>query len=132
MLHRAHKRATKLGRKVDFRVLDLVDTGFPDGHFDHVVATFVFCVLPEELQAPVLAEMARIVKPSGTVRILDYTVSQSPVMRTWMRVVSPWLSFAFSARYTASYEAHLPQVGLSISESRFVFGDYVKLLIARR
>lgn len=131
MLARAEKRAAKLGRDVAFEVLDLRDTGFPDAHFDHIVATFVFCVLPEDLQRPVLREMARIVKPGGTVRILDYTQSRNAAARVWMRVVKPWMNFAFGARYTAGYENHLPHAGLRLVENRFVLGDAVKLLIAR-
>ncbi|CAO3454324.1 hypothetical protein [Azospirillum argentinense] len=131
MLTRAARRAERLGRAVEFQVLDLTATGFPDGHFDHVVATFVFCVLPEELQVPVLCEMRRILKPEGTLRILDYTRSERSAARLWMRVVSPWLSFAFGARYTAGYEAHLPQAGMTALDSRFVMGDCVKLVEAR-
>jgi ubiquinone/menaquinone biosynthesis C-methylase UbiE len=132
MLDRARRRAAKMGQSVEFQVLDLTDTGLPDASFDHIVATFVFCVLPDELTLPVLREMARIVKPGGTIRILDYTMSSNAAARLWMRVVGPWLKFAFGARYTSNYEAMLPEAQLELCEKRFVFGDSVKLLIARR
>jgi ubiquinone/menaquinone biosynthesis C-methylase UbiE len=131
MLERARQRAGKLGRTVDFRVMDLTATGFADATFDHIVATFVFCVLPDELTLPVLQEMRRIVKPQGTIRILDYTMSRNKAARLWMRAVSPWLNFAFGARYSAPYEALIPDVPLDIVESRFVLGDSVKLVLAR-
>lgn len=131
MLARAEKRAKKLGRAVEFKVLDLADTGFPDQRFDHIVATFVFCVLPEELQVPVLREMRRILKPQGSLRILDYTQSEKKAAKLWMKAVSPWLNFAFGARYTAGYERHLPEAGLDTVESRHVMGDFVKLVVAR-
>jgi len=131
MLAYARKRAAKLGREVDLHVLDLADTGFPDASVDHIVATFVFCVLPEELMLPVLREMARIVKPCGTIRILDYTLSRNSAARLWMRAMSPWLRFAFAARYTADCQTLLPEARLDVVESQFVFGDSVKLLVAR-
>ncbi|WP_328702916.1 class I SAM-dependent methyltransferase [Arenibaculum pallidiluteum] len=131
MLERAATRAARLGRSVDIRHGDLLDTGFPDGHFDHIVATFVFCVLPEPLQEPALRELARICRPGGTIRILDYTTSRRTPARIWMRAVSPWLRFAFAARYDASYESRLPAAGLETVESRHVFGDMVKLLVSR-
>jgi ubiquinone/menaquinone biosynthesis C-methylase UbiE len=131
MLMRARKRAAKLGRNVDIRVMDLIRTSFPDNHFDTIAATFVFCVLPEELQKPVLTEMRRICKPDGTIRILDYTLSRKAPVRMMMRVVSPWLNFAFAARYNARYESYLIDAGLEIVENRFVMGEVVKLLVLR-
>lgn len=131
MLARAEKRAEKLGRPVEFQVLDLAATGFPDASFDHIVATFVFCVLPEELQRPVMMEMQRILKPGGTLRILDYTQSRGAAARLWMKLVSPWLSYAFGARYTAGYESHLTGSGMTVLENRHVAGDFVKLLVAQ-
>ncbi len=131
MLERARRRAERLGKSVDIQVKDLLDTGYPDAHFDHVVATFVFCVLPEGLQLPALAEMRRICKPGGTVRILDYTTSQKAPARMRMRVVSPWLNFAFAARYTAGYEGYVRDAGFEVKENRHALGDAVKLLVLR-
>jgi ubiquinone/menaquinone biosynthesis C-methylase UbiE len=131
MLSRAQRRAARLGSPVDIRVGDLLDTGFPDGHFDHVVATFVFCVLPEEAQLPALAEMRRICRPGGTVRILDYTTSRRAPARLWMRVASPWLGFAFAARYTAGYERCVEAAGLDLVEGGHALGDMVRLLVMR-
>ncbi|HEV7372583.1 class I SAM-dependent methyltransferase [Arenibaculum sp.] len=131
MLRRARRRADSLGLDVDVRVGDLLATGFPDGHFDHVVATFVFCVLPEELQLPALRELARICKPGGTVRILDYCTPKSGPARLWTRTVAPWIGFVFSARHDAGYESCVAPAGLDLVESRHVFGDVVKQLTAR-
>ncbi|EWY40191.1 type 11 methyltransferase [Skermanella stibiiresistens SB22] len=128
MLVRARKRALKEEVRADFLEMDLTRTHFPDNHFDAIAATFVFCVLPEELQLPVLREMRRVCKPDGTIRILDYTLSKKAPVRMMMRVVSPWLNFAFAARYTARYETYLPEAGLITVQNRFVMGDVVKLL----
>ena len=129
MLSRAAKRAVREGVEAEFLEMDLTRTSFPDNHFDAIAVTFVFCVLPEELQLPVLRELSRICKPTGTIRILDYTLSRKAPVRLMMRVVSPWLNFAFAARYTARYESYLEQAGLSVVDNRFVMGDVVKLLV---
>ncbi|UEM23330.1 class I SAM-dependent methyltransferase [Skermanella mucosa] len=129
MLVRARKRAAKEGVAAEFLEMDLTRTRFPDNHFDVIAATFVFCVLPEELQLPVLREMHRICKPTGTIRILDYTMSKKAPVRLMMRVVSPWLNFAFAARYTAQYESYLPEARLTPVRNDFVMGDVVKLLV---
>jgi ubiquinone/menaquinone biosynthesis C-methylase UbiE len=129
MLARAVNRAVREGIEAEFLEMDLTRTSFPDDHFDAIAVTFVFCVLPEDLQLAVLRELCRICKPTGTIRILDYTLSRKAPVRLMMRVVSPWLNFAFAARYTARYESYLDDAGLSIIENRFVMGDVVKLLI---
>lgn len=131
MLARARRRADKHGRTVTFRETDLTATGLDDDSFDAAVATYVFCVIPEEVARGALMELARITKPGGTIRILDYCESQKPMVRAWTRVMSPWLNWAFAARYTARYEQHARDAGLVLEDSRHVMGDVVKLLTLR-
>ncbi|EKV27063.1 Phosphatidylethanolamine N-methyltransferase [Caenispirillum salinarum AK4] len=131
MLARAERRAQRLGRPVAFRETDLTATGFADDTFDAAAATYVFCVIPEEVQRAALAEMTRICKPGAEIRILDYTQSKKPLVKAWSRVMTPWLNFAFSARYTAGYERYAQEVGLETIDSRFLIGDVVKLLTLR-
>ena len=45
--------------------MDVTKLDFADGTFDAAVATFLFCVLPDEHQAPALRELGRVVKPGG-------------------------------------------------------------------
>ncbi|MDR3515012.1 MAG: class I SAM-dependent methyltransferase [Azospirillaceae bacterium] len=131
MLVRARKRAEKHGCNVEFLERDLLRTNFPDAYFDHVVATFVFCVIPDDIQRDVLLEMRRICKPQGSIRILDYTMSKKAPVRTMMRIVSPWLNFAFSARYTAEPEHYYDDADLQVVEERFLVGDVVKYTTLR-
>lgn len=49
MLARAQKRAEELNLKVDLRIGDVQKLEFPDNTFDTVVATFVFCSVPDPL-----------------------------------------------------------------------------------
>ena len=65
MLSRAGRRRDRLGLKVDLLEMDVLKTGFPDRHFDNIVATFLFCVLDEAQQMPALQELRRICKPHG-------------------------------------------------------------------
>lgn len=132
MLARARKRALRAGRQAQYLEMDLLKTDFPDDHFDFVVATFVFCVLPEEHQLAALREMNRICKPTGTIRLLDYTLSRKAPVRMMMRIVSPWLNFAFAARYTAQTLSYVPQAGLEVVRDQFVMGDVVRLVDLRR
>ena len=49
---RAEHRRARLGARVELLERDVRATGFPDRSFDAVVATFLFCVLPQQDQLP--------------------------------------------------------------------------------
>ena len=128
MLEHAQRRAERLGRKVELHAMDMMKTAFPDGHFDAIVSTFVFCVLDDEQQLPALKELRRICKPGGTIRLLDYTLSSRPLTRLLMRTLEQMSNRIFAARYNAQTEAYVERAGLTTVQRRFVFSDMVRLL----
>lgn len=131
MLERAAARAAHRGRNVDFGVYDLRATPFPDDHFDAIVSTFVFCVMEDHRQLPALRELCRICRPNGEIRLLDYRLSQQPLVAGLMKAVSAWSKWMFDSRYRPTTENCLDEAGLAIVESRYVLGDIVKLLVLR-
>jgi ubiquinone/menaquinone biosynthesis C-methylase UbiE len=54
MLARAQHRRLSLGAEVELHQMDVIDLAFADHSFDAAVATFLFCVLPDDLQVPAL------------------------------------------------------------------------------
>ena len=54
MLARAERRRSQSSASVTLKAMDVLHLDFPDHSFDAAVATFLFCVLPEELQAAAL------------------------------------------------------------------------------
>ena len=128
MLEQAARRARRLGRSVELRAMNMMGTEFPDGHFDAIVSTFVFCVLEDEQQLPALKELRRICRPGGTIRLLDYTLSTRPLTRVLMRTLEQMSSRIFAARYDAQTEAYVERAGLTTVQRRFVFSDMVRLL----
>jgi ubiquinone/menaquinone biosynthesis C-methylase UbiE len=76
MLERARKRADSLSNPVNLRLGDVQCLDFPGDSFDTVVATFVFCSVPDPVQG--LNEVRRVVKPGGQVLLLEHTRSASP------------------------------------------------------
>ena len=61
MLARAEPRRKSAAAEVELRQMDVTGLHIPDRTFDAAVATFLFCVLPEELQVPALKELGRVV-----------------------------------------------------------------------
>lgn len=131
MLARAAARRDRLGLDVDLLERDVCASGFRAGHFDAAVATFLFCVLDDALQLPALTELARIVRPGGEVRLLEYAYSQSPRKRFAMRLWAPWVRLVYGATFERHTERYVPQAGLDIAEERFLFEDVIKLIVAR-
>jgi ubiquinone/menaquinone biosynthesis C-methylase UbiE len=132
MLERARARQARLGIAVELRQAEVTATGFPDGRFDFVIASFLFCVLPEESQLPALRELARILKVQGEIRLLDYAYSRRPLRRLVMRLWAPWVRFAFGASFERDPARHAAAAGLALLEERFLYKDIIKLVRLRR
>ncbi|MEE8394770.1 MAG: class I SAM-dependent methyltransferase, partial [bacterium] len=65
MLARAAQRCASLGTTVVLLEMDSLHTTFPDGHFECIVSSFMFCVLDDTQQLPALKELGRICRPGG-------------------------------------------------------------------
>ena len=87
MLERAVKRARELGKQVDLRLMDVQNLEFPNTTFDTVVATCVFCSVPDALLG--LREVRRVTKPGGQVLLLQHVRSESPLFGRLMDLLNP-------------------------------------------
>jgi ubiquinone/menaquinone biosynthesis C-methylase UbiE len=131
MLARAYHRCPTLAAGGRLYQMDVTTLAFPAGSFDAAVASFLFCVLPEHLQAPALRELGRVVKPGGLIRLLEYVRPQGTIRRFVSRIWQPWIAWAYGASFDRQTEKHVPAAGLEIVESRYVVDDLVKLLTLR-
>jgi len=131
MLERAKWQRERLGIDVELHEMDITATDFPDDYFDHVVATFLFCVLDPSQQLPALRELARICKPGGSIRLLEYCYSADPWRRFIMRLWLPWVRFAYGAAFDRNTERYVEPAGLELVSARFLYADIIKLLELR-
>lgn len=64
---------------------------FDAGSFDTVVITFTLCSIRSHGVAPALAEVRRVLRPGGTVRIAEHVRSPDPAWSRWQaRVDRAW------------------------------------------
>lgn len=60
---------------------------FPDALFDAVVGTLVFCTIPDAPRA--LAEVRRVLKPNGSLRLVEHVRAKNPLGRAFMQIANP-------------------------------------------
>ncbi len=70
LLRRAEPRAADAPAVILLRRMEAPPLPFPDGTFDHTVITLVLCSVKDP--AAVLAEMRRVTRPGGTIRLLEH------------------------------------------------------------
>lgn len=87
MLDIACRRAWSLDWDVDLRLGDVQSLEFPSASFDTVVATFVFCSVPDPVQG--LREIGRVVRPGGQILLLEHIRIDRPVIGIIMDLLAP-------------------------------------------
>jgi len=71
MIAVARRKAKRVGIKIDFRVGVIESLPFPDKTFDVVTSSLMMHHLPQHLRVKGLAEIKRVLKPSGRLLIAD-------------------------------------------------------------
>jgi ubiquinone/menaquinone biosynthesis C-methylase UbiE len=71
MIAVARRKAQRAGIEIDFRVGVIESLPFPDETFDVVTSSLMMHHLPEHLRVKGLAEIRRVLKPSGRILIAD-------------------------------------------------------------
>ena len=130
MLRRAFARARREKVDVELVLMDAQQLEFPDASFDYVVATFVFCSVPDPVQG--LREVRRVLAPGGRALLLEHVRSPNRVLgrlMDWFNPVAVRLSGANINRRTVE-NVRLAGLGLLKEETRL--GGVVKLIEAAR
>ena len=131
MLDRARKRAALLNRDVTLLLGDTQDLDFADASFDTVVATFVFCSVPDPMLG--LHELGRVVKPDGRIFLMEHVRSAKPVVGELMDILNPAVVRVTGANINRRTVENVLRSGLVIERVEDLgMGDIFKLIIARR
>ena len=74
--------ARKKNSKIDYICGDIINTNFPDGHFDCAILSFVLHMNNPKNQQKILREAERIVGREGLIIVTDYGIPSTPKGKT--------------------------------------------------
>jgi phosphatidylethanolamine/phosphatidyl-N-methylethanolamine N-methyltransferase len=130
MLERAQARAQALNLDVDLRLGDVQTLEFAANTFDDVVATCVFCSVPDPVLG--LQEVARVVQPGGQVILLEHVRSANPLLGLLMDILNPLVVRMMGANINRRTVEHVQRSGLQLEHIEDVgMGGIFKLIVAR-
>jgi ubiquinone/menaquinone biosynthesis C-methylase UbiE len=102
---------------------------FADNSFDAVVATLVFCSIPDPGTA--LREIARVLKPGGRLHTIDHMRSRVPVIGAVQDVLHPlWYALSGGCHLNRRTEAILRSAQFQILERRTALAGILRWFVS--
>ena len=130
MLSRARVKASKQGVKVRLLPMDVQKLDIPDNTFDNVVASFVFCSVPDPLRG--LAEVKRVCKPGGKIILLEHVLSANRAMAFLMNLTNPVVVRLMGANINRRTVENVAASGLDVEQITDGMAGILKLIEARK
>ena len=130
MLKRAKDRASKQKMKVRLKQMDVQNLDFKDNTFDTVVASFVFCSVPNPVRG--LMEIERVCKPKGKVVLLEHVLSANRIMAWLMNLANPLVVRMMGANINRRTVENVSKSGLAVEQVTDLGAGIFKLIEARK
>lgn len=130
MLKQAEERASKQKLKVRLQQMDVQDLKFGDDTFDAVVASFVFCSVPNPVRG--LLQVERVCKPGGKVILLEHVLSAHSVIGWLMNVANPLVVRMSGANINRRTVDNVIESGLVIEHITDLGAGIFKLIEAKK
>lgn len=116
MLARAKRRAHRIGSTAQLDVADVERLPYPDADFDTVLATCVFCSVPDPVAG--LREVARVVRPDGRVRLLEHVRPRNRFLGWLADRLSPLVQRLVGPEINRRTEDNVRAAGLELLDVR--------------
>ncbi len=129
MLERARVRAERLGLAVDLREADAQALPFPAASFDTVVATCVFCSVPDPVLG--LCEIRRVLVPDGQLLLLEHVLSKRPWLWRFMQLANPLVVRMCGANIDRETVENVGRAGFTDMRVDALWLDILKQIEAR-
>lgn len=128
MLNKAKQKLTKASVPITLLEMDAQHMTFPDNSFDTVIATCVFCSVPDPVQG--LKEVKRVCKPGGRIVLLEHVRSENPVLGWLMDVLNPVALHMIGSNINRETVKSVNEAGIHTYSIEEYSGKIIKLIIA--
>lgn len=128
MLGRASRRAAVAPVPVTLKEMDAQDLEFDDATFDTVLATFVFCSVPDPVRG--LREAGRVCRPGGQILLLEHVRSANPILGPAMDLFDPVAVRLTGAHINRRTVENVEKAGLRVRAVTNLMGRIVKFIEA--
>lgn len=125
-------RKLPFSARVRLRCMDSTELGFADASFERALIFFLLHEQPPDVRANSLAEALRVVRPGGTLTIVDYARPSrlNPLRYVWQPVLARLKPFASDLWRSDITAAIPPDVQLaSVRKQRFFGGLYQMVVL---
>ena len=126
MLDRARSRPCRV--PVTLLEMDAQKLAFPDASFDTVVASYVFCTIPDPITA--LREAARVCRPDGRILLLETRAHRPARRRDPHGPGGPRDRGSVGCHINRRTVENVRLAGLTVERVESVKGDLLKLITA--
>ena len=130
MLDRARQKAERDKIRVHLEQMDAQDLKFEDNTFDTVVATFVFCSVPDPIKG--LREVERVCKPGGKVILLEHVLSANRILSWIMNLYNPLVVRLAGANINRRTADNVDKSGLKVENITNLAAGIFLLIEARK
>ncbi|WP_182200966.1 class I SAM-dependent methyltransferase [Paraliobacillus salinarum] len=129
MLARVKQKADKLELTYPVTLMEMnaQQMDFPDNTFDFVVATCVYCSVPDPIEG--LKEMRRVCKPEGKILLLEHMRSDNELVGKVMDVLNPISVNMWGANINRRTMNNIKKADLVIEEQEHLFSTIVRKII---
>ncbi len=130
MLKQASQKKAQTAVKVDLDLMDIQSLAFADSSFDTVIASFVFCSVPQPLKG--LKELHRVCKPGGQVLLLEHVISTKPLLAKVMNFFNPIILILVGANINRNTLRNIKAAGFAWVIVDQQSSHIIKLVEARK
>lgn len=109
MLNKARKRSNILKKEVELLEMDAQRMDFLDNTFDYVVATCVFCSVPDPIKG--FKEVRRVLKSGGKVVLIEHVRSEKKLLGLLMDLMNPITVNIYGANINRRTEENIKLAG---------------------
>lgn len=93
----------------------------PDASVDSALSTFTLCTIPDLPAA--LAEVRRVLKPGGSLHVVEHGLAPEPGVQRWQHRVTPlWSRVAGGCHLDRPIQERLEGAGLEVTRMERFFG----------